>query len=162
MIDPLARSEHQRRVDEFCFRAGQEVPQSPDSAPSQATKLLRARLILEEALETIRDMGLGFFHNGEHESPMQIMDTHQLEVVAPFELIGTVDGCADLLVVTTGTLSALGVSDMAIMREVDINNLKKFGPGSYKDSFGKHCKPPNHHAPDIGKLIEAQRFALLY
>lgn len=46
------RSEHQQRIDEFMVKAGQMVPFAR-TQPDEATRILRAKLILEEAFETI-------------------------------------------------------------------------------------------------------------
>src|SRR5690606_33615746 len=71
-----------------------------------------------------------------------------------FDLEKTVDGCCDLKVVTTGTLSSCGIPDELFQKEVDENNLKKFGPGhSYRED-GKLIKPPGHQPPNIKGLLE--------
>ena len=111
--DKVERSAHQRRVDEFMRRAEQEVPGSP-CIPTENVRMLRAELILEEALETVVE--LGFIASVEIE-----MDPDQTA-----DLVEIVDGCCDLSVVTTGTLSACGVSDIELQRLVDESNLAKF------------------------------------
>lgn len=145
-----ARSDHQKRVDEFMKLAGQELPRIP-VMPGGAVRKLRANIILEEAIETIN--GLGF------EIVQIAPGAYKLEEAFTPNLIEAVDGCADLRVVTTGTLSALGVSDEPLQLEVDRNNLMKFGPGSYRrESDGKWMKPPNHQPPDILKVLKAQGY----
>ena len=146
-----ARSDHQKRVDEFMKLAGQELPRIP-VMPGGAVRKLRANIILEEALETIR--GLGF----EVRIRPFDLEFDLVETCTP-NLIEAVDGCADLRVVTTGTLSALGVSDISLQEEVDRNNLAKFGPGGYRrESDGKWMKPPNHQPPDILRVLKAQGY----
>ena len=49
----MQRSEHQQRVDEFMRLAKQNLPAVP-TEPSEEVRLLRAKLIFEEAVETIR------------------------------------------------------------------------------------------------------------
>jgi predicted HAD superfamily Cof-like phosphohydrolase len=71
-------------------------------------------------------------------------------------MVEIVDGCADVIVVTTGTLSACGVADSAVQNEVDQANLRKFGPGSYKREDGKWMKPPDFRPPDIEAVLAAQ------
>ena len=142
------RSEHQQRVEQFMRMAEQDVPFVP-TTPSEETRLLRARLILEEAFETIEALGVVC---GTEDSPLRFGD---LRVAAErtFDLEGVIDGCCDLKVVTTGTLSACGIPDMPFQDEVDAANLRKFGPGGYRDEFGKWRKPPDFVPPDHGKIL---------
>lgn len=145
------KSEHQKRVEEFMRLAGQEVPSGP-IIPSLEIRKFRADMILEEALETIE--GLGFEVN-------QVGPDGELELKEMFhpDLPLIVDGCADIKVVTTGTLSACGVQDEPIQLEVDRNNLLKFGSGAYRRSDGKWMKPPDHRPPEILKLLKDQGLA---
>lgn len=144
------RSEHQQRVDAFMQLAGQELPPVP-VMPCAAVRKLRANIIFEETLETINGLGFAI----KETAP----GVYKLEEMFEPNLIETVDGCADLRVVTTGTLSALGVSDIPLQEEVDLNNLRKFGPGSYRrESDGKWMKPPGHQPPDILAVLRAQGY----
>lgn len=139
------KTDHQKRVEELMRRAGQELPGSP-MIPSLAIRQLRANLILEEALETLD--GLGF------AVKLNCGDLVVVPISEP-DIVKVVDGCADVSVVTIGTLSAFGVADMPVLQAVDQNNLDKFGPGSYRREDGKWMKPPGHKAPDIlGLLVE--------
>jgi predicted HAD superfamily Cof-like phosphohydrolase len=70
-----------------------------------------------------------------------------------FNMEETIDGCCDLSVVTIGTLSTLGVPDKPFLEEVDNNNLAKFGPGGYRNDYGKWVKPPGHKPPDISRIL---------
>jgi hypothetical protein len=56
-------------------------------------------------------------------------------------------------VVTIGTLSALGISDGALLKEVDLNNLDKFGDGHSLRDDGKLIKPLWHLPPAIGHIL---------
>lgn len=140
------KSNHQLRVEMFMQKAGQSIVAIP-SLRSPEIRKFRAEMILEEALETIE--GLGFVVNSE-DGNFQIN-----ELCSP-DLIKIADGCADIKVVTTGTLSALGISDLRLQQEVDQNNLLKFAPGSYRREDGKWMKPPGHEPPDIEKVLRDQ------
>lgn len=157
MSDVKARSGHQAKVDEFMRLAGQELPGSP-VVPSEEVRWLRARLILEEAFETVE--ALGFKASAKDWSYQPSLRSasfggHQLsfEDAIP-DLEEIIDGCCDIKVVTTGTLSACGVPDEAVQAEVDSANLRKFAPGSYKREDGKWIKPPDFKHPDIAGVLK--------
>jgi len=144
------KSDHQLRVEIFMARANQDVPLVP-TIPDEKTRRFRAKIILEEALETIKALGFNVIQNPKTTEP-EIGP----EVYEP-NLVEIVDGCADIRVVTTGTLSACGVADEEVQIEVDNNNLSKFGPGSYKREDGKWMKPPTWKAPRIREILAARR-----
>ena len=68
-------------------------------------------------------------------------------------LVAIADGCADLSVVTIGTLVACGIPDRDLLWEVDVNNLKKFAPGLTIREDGKLIRPPDHPPPDIERVL---------
>jgi predicted HAD superfamily Cof-like phosphohydrolase len=142
------RSDHQKRIDMFMRLAGQEVPSLP-ALPAPEIRKLRASLILEEALETIDALGCHVEADGEGNYWIGNPD-------GAADLALAIDGCADLSVVTIGTLTALGVDDQPVLRLVDDNNLAKFGPGGHRDAGGKWIKPPGHKPPDIVAEIYRQ------
>jgi|ETNvirnome_2_130_1030620.scaffolds.fasta_scaffold29012_2 predicted HAD superfamily Cof-like phosphohydrolase len=159
------KTEHQLRVEELMIRASQNIPCCP-KMPDEKTRNLRATLILEESLETIRALGfeLKFKHyneDGSYES-VTLNPNEDMELENKYDpsLKDIIDGCADVSVVTIGTASACGVAMSPILKEVDENNLKKFGPGGYRRDDGKWMKPPGHKPPDIDGLIEEQKECL--
>ncbi len=149
---------HYTRVRAFMQKIGQATPASP-VVPDEKTRLLRAKLILEEAIETIRAMGVGvrLRDTGGQEGVVTV-DPHELSfyVNGEVNLEGVVDGCADISVVTIGTFIAFGVDDEPVLEEVDQANLRKFGPGSYERDDGKWIKPPDWTPPDILGVLERQ------
>lgn len=170
------RSLHQRRIDELMLKAGQALPTTP-TIPDEATRLLRAKLIMEEALETIDALGISVgarlcshepdtdLYEGLVFENLSFMPQSILEEtgrISPSSLTEEerlcliADGCADLSVVTIGTLSACGIADIPILEAVDENNLQKFGPGGYRREDGKWVKPPGHKPPDLRSLIITQ------
>ena len=132
-------------------KAGQDTPASV-TVPGETTRLLRARLILEEAMETIAALGVDIHVNGCTLS----LEECELEPGGDINLEGVVDGCADISVVTIGTLVAFGVEDEPVLAEVDKANLRKFGPGSYAREDGKWIKPPDWHPPNIKGLLSGR------
>lgn len=157
------RSPHQQRVDAFMRLALQDVPGEP-IMPKPSVRKLRAKLIFEEAMETINALGVQVLFGGSGQVSMAINDPnapdpkdrvkpHRYEVVGRGDLIEIVDGCCDIKVVTTGTLTACGVSDQPVQFAVDANNLAKFGPGHQIREDGKLIKPPDHAPPDLLSLL---------
>jgi predicted HAD superfamily Cof-like phosphohydrolase len=144
------KSEHQQRVEEFMRKAGQDVPPVP-FVPGEETLILRAKLIMEEALETINAMGVFPYGLDGDEIQMSSIEFHADEEP---NLIEVIDGCCDISVVTTGTLSAFGIPDAPFLKLIDESNLAKFAEGSYRREDGKWMKPPGWQAPDIEGLLK--------
>jgi len=152
------RSDHQKRVDAFMRLAQQDVLDKP-AIPSAEIRKLRCKLILEEALETIDALGYEVLIDKEFTLMSSDFDTDFICFVdnekGP-DLVEIADGCADIKVVTTGTLSACGIDDEELQVMVDENNLEKFGPGGHRRDDGKWVKPPNHQPPDIKSVLKKQ------
>jgi len=148
----------------------QAVPVVP-TIPSPEVRTLRASLILEEALETINALGIsvGMKFEGctideeepeEHVVPIK-MDDIKFGTNDQFNMVDVIDGCFDVKVVITGTLSAMGINDIAFQRLVDHNNLQKFAPGHTIGANGKLIKPPDHPAPNIRALLGELKLGIL-
>ncbi len=138
----MNKSQHQLEVESFMLRARQDVPVIP-AVPSSDIRLLRATLILEEALETIEALGFR-----PAESVASFVPLSQ-----PIDIIEVIDGCCDVAVVTTGTLSAFGIPDLPFQCEVNRNNLAKFKPGHVWREDGKLVKPPGHRKPNLEFIL---------
>lgn len=145
-------SQHYKNVRQFMMLANQEVRDTP-SIPDEKVRLLRARLLLEEVMETIHALGCD----------VEITPKGSLKVVIDAkrepDLVQIADGCADIRVITTGTQIACGLDDELYQVLVDESNLEKFGPGGYKDEGGKWIKPPDWTPPDIELGIMVQQIA---
>jgi predicted HAD superfamily Cof-like phosphohydrolase len=162
------KTKHQKRIEQFMNLAGQDVPDKP-IIPDEETRILRAKLIIEEALETVEALGvdinlvkyLGLKTDGQQLSRTSLFNTGselEFNINGECDIKEVVDGCIDVSVVTRGTLSAFGVSDKELLKEVDKNNLAKFGPGGYRREDGKWCKPKDHQPPDIKGILEKQGY----
>ncbi|NDQ58588.1 MAG: hypothetical protein GZ088_16090 [Acidipila sp.] len=152
------KSKNQLMIDVFMSKMRsdtQHVPPIP-LMPSLEVRKLRARLMLEECLETI-NAGLGLnvnFNLGGHEVTNVKMELLQFTDNGPGDLIQVADGCADVEVVTTGTASACGIALQPCFDIVMPNNLMKFAPGHTWREDGKLVKPPNH--PDIALELKCE------
>lgn len=141
--------QHINNVVSFMQQAGQNTPEKI-TEPSKADRLLRAKLILEEAFELIND-GLGV------EVSMQeyILEPQKLEyrTVQEPDIVAAMDGAVDLLWVgVTGTSIIFGCDLEPLIEEVDRSNLSKFIDG-YRREDGKWQKGPSYSPADIkGKL----------
>jgi predicted HAD superfamily Cof-like phosphohydrolase len=120
------KTEHQRRVEKFMELAGQTVRQSP-SMPTEDERRLRAKLILEEAMETVTALGFIIEPYMYHDRTRNLQrDGYDLHPNGGPDLVEIADGCADISVVTMGTLSACGIPDKHLLDLIDNSNLSKF------------------------------------
>jgi predicted HAD superfamily Cof-like phosphohydrolase len=151
---PTAQTPHQLRVERMMRGFGQEVPLRPTER-DEKTRVLRARLIMEEALETIvKGLRVGMLvNNYDLEELDENVEFHTYRGDA--DLVELADGCADVSVVTIGTLSAFGIKDAPLLREVDANNQAKIDTGK-TDEHGKFIKHPDHVGPDVAGVLAAQ------
>lgn len=146
-LDPRRKSPHMQRIEEFMHKAGQEVPEHP-TEPSPEVRLLRAKLVFEEAVRELILEGLGvdiylkqYDESGSFSliplsvlPPKIIQDKipggfkpeYEFKIARPPNLDLIADGCADTSVVTYGTLLACGIADVELIEEVDRSNLSKF------------------------------------
>jgi predicted HAD superfamily Cof-like phosphohydrolase len=110
----------------------QQVKESPE-LPDPETRLLRARLVFEEALEFVKGCGCTV--------TMPLAGSNCEEQAAVIDAIGVVldpngtpdfaeyvDGCIDQLVVTYGALNAAGVKAQPAWDEVQRSNMSKAWP----------------------------------
>jgi predicted HAD superfamily Cof-like phosphohydrolase len=110
----------------------QQVKDSPE-LPDSATRLLRARLVFEEALEFVKGCGCTVTasiagSNGEMKAAVLgdigvVPDPNGTPDFAEY-----VDGCIDQLVVTYGALNAAGVKAQPAWDEVQRSNMSKAWP----------------------------------
>ena len=130
-------------------KVGQDTPEGA-VVPDEKTRILRAKLILEEALETVDALGVHV-----HIEGIEIVEEGlQYSGGGEINLQEVADGCADISVVTMGTLIAFGIDDEPLLEEVDASNLRKFGEGNYRREDGKWMKPPGWTPPDIMGAID--------
>jgi predicted HAD superfamily Cof-like phosphohydrolase len=107
----------------------QGVKDSPE-LPDDATRLLRARLVFEEALEFVRACGCTVAKAGLEGKTSPVIDEISV-VTAPDitpDFTEYVDGCIDQLVVTYGALVAAGVKAQSAWDEVQRSNMSKAWP----------------------------------
>ena len=132
--------------------AGQDCPDTYKEL-DEATRILRARLMLEETVEKIRK-GLGIAVELQHNVlTAGSVEDAKFYIVGPFDPVETIDGCMDCNVISAGTMIAMGLPDLPFQQEVDDSNLRKFGPGGRRREDGKWLKPPNWTPPNIPETL---------
>jgi predicted HAD superfamily Cof-like phosphohydrolase len=159
-----ASPSHEDRVRKFMADIGQPTPDVP-AIPPLDRRILRAKLIWEEALETIEALGVRVLIYAEG-SRLELSKANPELDVNPWQgpdLEGIVDGCADISVVTMGTLIECGVQATPILEEVDAANQRKVDDGYISDGsdgnpVGKLIKSKDWMPPDIVKHLEAQGY----
>ena len=124
----------QKRVKEFMKFFGQDCPEEPTQLSEQVS-ILRAKLILEECLETIR-AGLGvqidIFSDGNYLEDLNAKmvssgKSIQFRKFKDTDLVELLDGISDCMVVCEGTAVAAGVDSENIHRLVlDANDSKRW------------------------------------
>lgn len=151
LLSPVARSNYFTMSACAQFDWRQKIPGSPTIPPLEV-RMLRAKLIMEEALETVEALGIEV-----HILPDSV-DTGVIRKGGVIfsqgqepNLQEIIDGNCDEIYVCVGTLLACGVHDTPHLEEVCKANDKKF-PGGKPAGFnqsGKYTKPvgwtpPNH------------------
>jgi predicted HAD superfamily Cof-like phosphohydrolase len=104
----------------------QEVKERPE-LPDAATRLLRARLVFEEALEFVKGCGCTIQLSGSDAAVIDQIKV-ALDAHGTPDLVEYVDGCIDQLVVTYGALNAAGVRAQQAWDEVQRSNMSKAWP----------------------------------
>jgi len=110
----------------------QPVKESPE-LPDAETRLLRARLVFEEAIEFVMGCGCTVTRtaqglNGEEEAVVIDEIGVVPDPAGKPDLVEYVDGCIDQLVVTYGALNAAGVKAQPAWDEVQRSNMSKSWP----------------------------------
>ncbi len=107
----------------------QEVKAAPE-LPDAATRLLRARLVFEEALEFVKGCGCALQLTKNAAAGSNVMDDVVVVPDARVEpdFVEYVDACIDQLVVTYGALNAAGVKAQPAWDEVQRSNMSKAWP----------------------------------
>lgn len=143
----------QTQIDEFHMAMGQDDVNVPTD-PSDEVRMRRARLIMEEAMETCFAL-VGASDANDIGDEMWRMCAKKRGCLAS-DIVEIVDGCADTMVVACGTLCELGVADDPILDLVMRSNMAKIGGG--RDENGKFKKPPGWKPPAILEALVAQGY----
>lgn len=146
---------HATQLDVYNFHAAMLLPDG--SGPFTRAEL-RARLILEEALETIA--GLGFEVQASDDIggyPVLVAETTvSLRQVTEVNELEVIDGLCDLIYVAEGCAVEMGIDLEPHQDEVQRANMAKVGGPVRED--GKRLKPEGWTPPDHAPILERSRF----
>jgi predicted HAD superfamily Cof-like phosphohydrolase len=141
-------------VREFMEACGQDVRTDPGVPVGWDVRLLRARLVVSEALELCDALGVEI-NIQNYNTLITNDDDLRFTVCCTLDLVAVADACADLRYVVVGTELALGVPGDAVFDEVHRSNMTKVLPdGSVVlDEGGKVVKPPGFSPPDVAGVL---------
>lgn len=131
----------------------QTVPDKSYVLPTGPVRELRAKLILEEALETIN--ALGYKVTSTEDGKPTIAKDNMHTILNPLDtVLEIIDGCCDLMYVAEGTMVAMGVFPLYHMIEVcDANNAKFPNGVGVTNENGKFQKPKGWQPPNHQKWV---------
>lgn len=149
---------YQRMVEEFHQATDSTVGFDPDLRDNE----LRAKLILEEAVETAAALGFAVKAAMYYTPQLEAFKFDERNKVAEFEksyglpdILDAIDGLADLLYVTFGSAVAWGIDLDPFFAEVHRANMDKLAGPKRED--GKQLKPEGWKPPNIEKYLIYQR-----
>lgn len=135
----------------YTLRATGSTPPNGYTQPTLRTARLRARLILEEAQETINALGFAIVANDHGVCGVATLPEFASFADAdtlPVNLVDIIDGCCDLTYVAIGTLASVGAPDVPHLRLVCEANDAKFPNGNaILRQDGKYLKPDGWTPP---------------
>ena len=130
------------------------APTSP-SVPMLRNPMLRARLIIEEAIETAYALiGARSAYNLVQKQLQEAAQKAAKSDGKP-NIIEAIDGLCDTIVVCYGTAEDIGIDLEPFFDAVHASNMaKKDGP---MDAGGKKLKPVGWAPPDLGRVLAEQQ-----
>jgi predicted HAD superfamily Cof-like phosphohydrolase len=152
------KSLHQCSVEVLLRGIGHQVPDCPQ-VPARKARLSQGRLLLEETLELLAEVGLELvLKEGQRNQPLHFADFELICVAGDeaVQLPELIKELADVSVIATGFMSLCGVADMSVLQAVDNNNLLKIATGKRNPQTGKFEKAPGHPKPDIAACLWEQ------
>jgi predicted HAD superfamily Cof-like phosphohydrolase len=138
---------YQSAITNFMLTGKQEVPRYP-TVPDEKTRLLRARIIFEEALEQVEALGCDVALDRFGNRSVLSNDDISFRITGNIDLAAIADGCIDQCYVSIGTLCSLGINADDIFRIVHHANMEKFRDGVKLRPDGKIIKPLGWVPPD--------------
>jgi predicted HAD superfamily Cof-like phosphohydrolase len=142
-------NEHVDGIVAFMQKAGQATPEKL-TIPSETDRILRAKLILEEAFELIDDgLGISVVNFGHFLKPADF----NYVITGEADPVEALDGAADLFWTGVGGVAIIFGADLEpVLDEVDRSNQSKFIDG-YRGQDGKWQKGKSYSPADIKSVL---------
>lgn len=144
-------------VHEFMKTFGQPVRYVPTSNVSDAERLLRVRLVVEEAMEFAAAMGVKVTGIADD---LHGHNVHSVQVELngdPLDVVEAADALCDLRYVGDGSAWTMGIPLEDVFVEVHRSNMAKVNPETGKPDVtddGKVLKPEGWQPPDIRIVLQ--------
>lgn len=153
--------ERGKMLREFHDAYGVPMRDMPTSDVPELERLLRARLVLEEALEFVEAMGCTVyapdsFIEGQLTQVVPTDIQIQIDPTRDVDLELAADALADTAYVVEGSAVQLGIDLDPVFAEVHRSNMSKLGADGkpiYRAEDGKVLKGPGFRPPDIGRVL---------
>jgi len=149
------KSAHQVRVEMFMNKMGVHAPNKPVLDLDEKSRLLLAKLVMEEVLEYLEGLGIELVLNTGDRGYVIYFKNLIFSCSHDTNIEEVIDGVCDIKFVITKALSMFGIPDLPFQQLVDYNNLMKFSSDGHRAENGKWVKPANHTPPKIKELLEA-------
>lgn len=136
-------------IVDFMQKAGQATPEKL-TIPSETDRILRAKLILEEAFELInKGLGIGVADFGHFLKP----DDFNYVITGEADPVESLDGACDLFWTGVGGVAVIFGADLdPVLDEVDRSNQSKFIDGHRRED-GKWQKGKSYSPADIKSVL---------
>ena len=140
-------------VGQFMRAFGQEVRTVPTADVDPNERLLRGRIVLEEALEFTDALGLVVTTPG-HDIVAKGTVTVEIDPDKDVDLVETLDATTDLIVVVKGSAHTFGLPVDDAFEIVHASNMAKLGPDGkpIRRADGKVLKPEGWVGPTEGLI----------
>lgn len=135
----------QGQISQFMIKAGQEFPLTP-TPPDEKTRILRVKLVLEEALELAKHYGVEIRFTpfrGDHFYVIGEGIPLTFQTVGEPDMVEIADAHADLEYVNIGGAIACGIQLEEVFEVVHASNMSKFIDG-HRAEDGKWIKGPSY------------------
>ena len=129
-------------------------------------RVLRAKLVLSEAIEFVEAMGCQVVYRDDTDGVESFCTGVGKQIFAldnshaSLDLVEAADACADLRYVVIGSEITLGIPGDAVFDEVHRSNMSKFvkrDDGGFDvlfDADRKVVKPPTYSPPNIAAVLK--------
>lgn len=165
VVERLAVGVPLRTIDmvrEFHEAFGVPVRLYPTTDITPEERMLRARLVFEEALEFVEAMGCVVRAECRVEMGEVVLSDEigvYVDAHAEIDLIEAADALADLDYVVTGSALTMGIPHTDVVAEVHRSNMSKLDPATgqpiLREGDGKVLKGSAYSPPDVRAVLHS-------